>query len=419
MRILIVSTSERIGGASVAANRLMHALRENGIDAKMLVRDKQTNDPNVVALKSSICNKLRFIWERLILFTSNGFNLKKLFEVSIANTGFDITRLAEYKEADLIHLHWINQGMLSLRNLQKIKASGKLVVWTMHDMWPTTGICHYAHACSRFTDSCGKCPFLGSKNRNDLSARTFSKKMDLFKNWDLTIVTVSTWLSKQVLSSPLLREKKVLVVPNTLPLEQFKKLDKLTCRVKLGLPTDNKILVFGAGRIDSPIKGFHLFREALNLLGDRIDIENIHLVLFGNLKTGIGFLEGLPVPFTWLGSVDDEVLVRLYNAADALVASSLYETFGQTLIEAQACGCIPVCFNNSGQTDIVEHLKTGYLAEYLSIESLRDGIVWALNVSGQSLLSKKEDNDMHQRYSAASVSEKYLEVYNIATPSKR
>ena len=51
MRILIINTSERIGGAAVAASRLMESLKNNGIKAKMLVRDKQTDQISVVGLK--------------------------------------------------------------------------------------------------------------------------------------------------------------------------------------------------------------------------------------------------------------------------------------------------------------------------------------------------------------------------------
>lgn len=48
MRVLIINTSERIGGAAIAANRLMEALKGKGIKAKMLVRDKQTDQVTVV-----------------------------------------------------------------------------------------------------------------------------------------------------------------------------------------------------------------------------------------------------------------------------------------------------------------------------------------------------------------------------------
>ena len=141
MRVLIINTSERIGGAAVAAGRLMESLKNNGIKAKMLVRDKQTDQISVVGLKRSWLHVWKFMWERIVIWKANRFKKNDLFAVDIANTGTDITSLPEFQQADVIHLHWINQGMLSLNTIRKILTSGKPVVWTMHDMWPCTGIC--------------------------------------------------------------------------------------------------------------------------------------------------------------------------------------------------------------------------------------------------------------------------------------
>ena len=115
MRVLIINTSERIGGAAIAANRLMEALKNNGIKAKMLVRDKQTDQISVVELKKSWWKVWQFIWERVVIWQANHFKKHNLFAVDIANTGTNITVLPEFTQADVIHLHWINQGMLSLQ----------------------------------------------------------------------------------------------------------------------------------------------------------------------------------------------------------------------------------------------------------------------------------------------------------------
>ena len=136
MRVLIINTSERIGGAAVAAGRLMESLKNNGIKAKMLVRDKQTDQISVVGLKGSWLHVWKFMWERIVIWKANRFKKNDLFAVDIANTGTDITSLPEFQQADVIHLHWINQGMLSLNTIRKILTSGKPVVWTMHAMWP-------------------------------------------------------------------------------------------------------------------------------------------------------------------------------------------------------------------------------------------------------------------------------------------
>ena len=136
MRVLLINTSERIGGAAVAASRLMESLKNNGIKAKLLVRDKQTEQISVVGLERSWLHIWKFVRERITIWRANHFKKHNLFAVDIANTGTDITSLPEFNEADVIHLHWINQGMLSLKGIDKILRSGKPVVWTMHDMWP-------------------------------------------------------------------------------------------------------------------------------------------------------------------------------------------------------------------------------------------------------------------------------------------
>ena len=125
MRVLIINTSERIGGAAVAASRLMEALKNNGIKAKMLVRDKQTDQISVVGLDRNWLTVWKFIWERIVIWKANHFKKNNLFAVDIANTGTDITNLPEFKQADVIHLHWINQGMISLKNLRKILESAR------------------------------------------------------------------------------------------------------------------------------------------------------------------------------------------------------------------------------------------------------------------------------------------------------
>ena len=182
MRVLIVNTSERTGGAAIAANRLMDALRNNGIQAKMMVRDKQTENIAVIGLNKSLWKIWQFIWERVVIWMANHFKKHNLFEIDIANTGTNITSFPEFKEADVIHLHWINQGMLSLNDIRRIRESGKPIVWTMHDMWPFTGICHYAGECTKYMSQCNNCPLLYKGNKKDLSYQTFLRSEALMSD---------------------------------------------------------------------------------------------------------------------------------------------------------------------------------------------------------------------------------------------
>src|SRR5690554_2871871 len=135
MNILIISTSDIHGGAAIASFRLMNALLSRGEKVQMLVRDKRSDHPGVITTGNRLQHSLNFYRERVAIFLHNRLSRKYLFDISIANSGTAITEHPAFRMADVIHLHWINQGMLSLSEIDRIIASGKRVVWTMHDMW--------------------------------------------------------------------------------------------------------------------------------------------------------------------------------------------------------------------------------------------------------------------------------------------
>lgn len=414
MKVLIVNTSERIGGAAIAANRLKDALIEAGIDAKLLVRNKQSNSSDVIGLKKTLWRRWQFIWERIVIWKTNSFKKKNLFAVDIANTGTDITKLTEFKNADIIHLNWINQALLSLKDIDNIIKSGKPVVWTMHDMWTFTGICHIPNDCDKYITECNNCPLLLKSSKKDLSFHTFKRKEKIYSNKNkINIVAVSSWLADKAKQSKLLNDKNISVIPNTLPLSDFKIKNKEDCLKKLSLPNKHMI-VFGAERIDNPIKGVDTLLKAINYIVEKnmIPQKELHLLLFGNIKDPEKLLPRIPITYTYFGTVkDNNILNCIYSASDVVVSTSLYETFGQTLIEAQACGCLPVSFVNSGQADIITHKRNGYAAQYNSYKSIADGIKWAITEGYSSISKKSLREDVILRYSNSIVSEKYIKLY--------
>ena len=415
MKILLVNTSSATGGAAVATRRLMNALEKSGAEVKMLVRDKDDEeDDKVIALSPSWKLKWNFLWERFVIWVHNKLSRKNLFAVDIANIGTDITSLPIFHEADIIHLHWVNQGFLSLKNINKILTSGKPVVWTLHDMWPCTAICHHAHQCNGFVQDCSQCAHLQFPKWENLPHRVFLQKKQIYSKGNLHLVSVSNWLHQQVKRSALTCSLPSSVIPNTLSLQQFKLGDKVEARRQLKLPADKFIVIFGAARIDDPIKGFPLLLKAIDLLisSGRYKKDDLHLAFFGKIKYPTQVLPLIPVDYTDLGWIDNaEKLSVAYASADVVVCASRYETFGQTLIEAQACGCIPVSFGNSGQADIITHLKNGYLAEAYSIDDLANGIHWALTEGKMCISAKDMREEVVQRYSSEVVAEQYITLY--------
>ena len=264
------------------------------------------------------------------------------------------------------------------------------------------------------------CRFLRFPGNNDLAHRVFRKKLKLFSNHDLSIVAVSNWLSTQVKQSALLGNKDIFVIPNVLSLSDFKILDKKISRKELFLP-NKYIILFGAARIDDPIKGFEYLLKAIHLLikQKHFQSEELHLALFGKIKYPQKVLVHIPISYSYFGRIDSShKLSQLYSAADVTVSASLYETFGQTLIEAQACGCIPISFGNSGQSDIIHHKKNGFLADYLSADSLAEGIKWGMT-EGKDILSKESmRNYVFEKYSSKVVANQYLDLYKTVIKKK-
>jgi glycosyltransferase involved in cell wall biosynthesis len=399
-----------MGGAAIAASRLMKALNKHGAKTKMLVRDKQTDDENVISVNRSWLkrkiNFVRFTFERLIIFISNGFNYQNLFAVSIANTGTNISKHPLVRDADIIHLHWINQGFLSLKDIRQLIKTGKPIIWTMHDMWAATGICHYAHDCNKYQDKCQTCFFLRSSGYKDLSPKVFNNKKMLFKGSPITLVACSKWLSGKAQTSAFLQRMSVLSIPNPIDTSVFFPDDVIRCRKELDLPMDKKLLLFGAVNVADKRKGIDYLVEAANLIKN----QDMEIVIFGQAKQEI--TELFPFPIHFMGYMREEKqVVKLYNAVDAYVIPSLEDNLPNTIMESLACGTPCIGFNSGGIPEMIDHKINGYIAEYKSSEDLAKGICWTLFETDYEQLSQNARRKAVECYSEEVVAEQYMEKY--------
>ena len=413
MRVLIVNTSERTGGAAVAASRLMEALNNNGVKAKMLVRDKETDRLTVAAVPGQKWMQFYFLWERFVVWLRLYFNRKHLFEVDIANCGADVTQLPEFQEADVVHLHWINQGMLSLKGIRKILNTGKPVVWTMHDIWPATAICHLTLDCRNFETQCAHCRLLpGNGSTNDLSTQIWKRKQQMLNDRQITFVTCSQWLAGEAQKSALLKGQRVVSIPNPIDTHIYTPKDKQQARQRVGLPTEGRIILFASQRVTNRNKGMGYLLEACRLLAEQYPEkkEDITVAILGGHAEEI---EGqLPFRTCPLGYVNDEQrIVDIYNAADVFVLPSLSENLPNTIMEAMACGVPSVGFRIGGIPEEIDHQQNGYVADYCSSEDLARGIWWTLYEADHEAVRKACLQKVAHNYSQQSVAKRYLEVY--------
>lgn len=411
MKVVLVNHSDNNGGAAVVTYRLMYALKKAGIDASMLVYTKYSGDNNVLNISRRWIRGLLFTLERVRIYFSNGFNRDNLFKVSTADFGHGVASHQLVKEADIVVFSWVNQGLFSFSDIKKISDMGKPIVWTMHDMWCMTGICHHSLKCRNFTNKCGNCMFLGtSAATDDLSHKIWKKKKRAYSQTPISFVAVSNWLKEQAKQSSLLSDKSVEVIHNAFPIDTFPtEID--VDSIPFGLNNKTNYILMGAARLDDHIKGLGYAIEALNILFDEHpDIANTSEVLFfGGIRDENAFNE-LRFPYRHLGILKDPAILRkLYATGKVVLSSSLFETLPGTLIEGMATGCLPVTFDRGGQRDIVEHKRNGYIARFGDTRDFANGIRWALN-------TKVDRRQMHdnigRKFSSDIIAKQYIELFN-------
>ena len=387
MRVLIVNTSENAGGAAVAAGRLVDALNNNGVKAKMMVRDKTTDSLTVASVGGRLRSKWAFLWERWCVFCHLGFSRKNLFSVDMANAGIDITKTREFKEADIVHLHWVNQGMLSLRVIGKILDSGKPVVWTMHDMWPATALCHLTFGCRKYAVECSRCPLLPSVSPfGDMARRVWRHKQALLRRHGaLSFVTCSRWLASEARRSRLLEGVRITSIPNPIDIRTFCPGDKEEARRRLGLPLGRRLILFVAQNLSHSNKGMDYLVEACRMLADgQADADGgFGVVMLGGC--GAELAGNFSVPAYPLGYLSDTEKIVM-----------------------------GVGFNVGGIPEMIDHRKNGYVAAYKSAEDLARGMRWVLQEADRGELCRAAVRKVSVSYSQQSVAMKYIEVYNQA-----
>jgi len=412
MKVLMVNTSETAGGAAIAAKRLMRALNRNGVEANMLVRDKTTDDAHVFALPHQRRMRLRFIAERGIVFAANRLSRSNLWAVDANRFGCDITRLPIFQEADIIHLHWVNQGLLSVGDLARILHSGKPVVWTFHDMWAFTGICHHAESCEGWRHKCGDCLLLAHPAAADLSYTTFARKEKAYKAGRINVIACSDWLADLAREAPLLKGNRVESIPNAIDTEFYVRGDKAAAREALGLPQDKKILLFIAYKATDEKKGFQYLIDAIDLVHKNYPewTREMAVVPVGKesdkLKNAFA-CEAFPQDYV----SDREKLRLLYQAADVLVMPTLRDNLPNTIVEGMACGLPCVGFNVGGLPQMIEDHLTGFLVKFCDVDDLAHKILNLLYSDHYDDFCRNAREKAEQNYSQKYVAERHIEFY--------
>jgi glycosyltransferase involved in cell wall biosynthesis len=414
-KVVHLTAGNLFSGAGKGVVNLHLALLESGVDSWIISSHRPYNPaiPNVDWLLKSLTDRLIFsVRQRLQNHLTRTVYLKRVKLYSFAPFGLPVASNNKVKAADVINLHWINGGMVSLRGIKGIGKLNKPVVWTLRDMWPFTGGCHYSLDCRNFESGCGGCPLLESKRTRDLSYRHFQKKKEALASVDrLYPVAISPWIKEEAEKSKMFGNRPIEMIWNGVDIGEFPIKDKAESKKTLKIPINKKVILIGATDPSHSYKGGALIVPFLKQLKAKFQgkaYSECPLVAFFGRNTE-DYLNYYTDVLEFGFVKDYELLNTIYSSADVFLMPSVQEAFGKTVVESLASGTPVVCFEGTGPGSLIEHKVTGYLACLNSVSSLLDGVVYCFSkgdVKGHCC------REASYGYSHLSSGQKYLKLYD-------
>lgn len=310
---------------------------------------------------------------------------------------YQFLRKVKQYDPDIIHLHNLHGWYINIPMLVAyINKYNKHVVWTLHDCWALTGHCpHYDMiGCDKWKNECHDCPIYNKYPKSYIDS---SKRMHkLKKNWfgsikNLTIVTPSEWLMKQVKLS-YLKDKKCAVINNGIDLDKFRVISDIN-------KSKDKFKLIAVSFGWDEKKGLDAIIELSKLLDDNYEItlvgtdDNVDKILPSSIKS-------------IHRTQNQDELVRLYNESDVFINCTREENFPTVNIEAIACGLPVVTFNTGGSPEIIDE-TCGIVVPKNDVQAM----ACAIKQLSTNPLSKEACRKRALKYDQSEKFEEYIKLY--------
>ncbi len=413
MRITHLSTYDLSGGAARAAYRLHRGLCSVGQESHVVALYKTSLDPTVLQFDRpmEIPTRFRRVIRRCKLErTSREISARpggsSFFSDDRSEHDADVLR--RLPPTDVLNLHWV-AGFFDYRSFFRALPLDLPVVWTLHDMNPFTGGCHFDGGCGRYHEQCGACPQLGSSGQKDFSSQVWARKRAAFSSrggQNIHLVAPSRWLAGEAGGSALFRGRAVDVIPYGIDFGNFQPRDRGLARQKLDIPREASAILFLADSTTEKRKGFGVLLEAMKQLESSVDLR---LIAVGR---GLGKQE-LADRCKAIDYLEDEAALSfVYSAADVFVLPTLQDNFPNTALEALACGLPVVGSRVGGVPEIVRDGFTGLLVEPDSPDALANGVKKLLDSPEQRMeMGANCRRVAVEEYSLERQARRYIELY--------
>lgn len=408
LRILQVSASDRAGGAERSAANLHRAYRALGHDSWLAVGARRTAEPHVLEIPN---DRLRNAWVRwwtsfreqraaplgrvrgagrLTALLRGLGEPRRWADAQLGIEDFAFPGTAQLlalapSRPDILHCHNLHGGYFDLRELPRL--AGRVpTILNLRDAWLLSGHCAFSFQCERWKHGCGKCPDLAlyPAVRRDATAYNWKRKREILAPCRLYVTTPSQWLMDRVhasLLAPAIVESRV--IPNGVDTSDFSPGDKAAARLELGIAAGARVLMFAANGIrGNAWKDYRALLAAIRIIGAAGAAANVVLLAVGETAPPeqVGAATIRFVPFQG----EAATLAKYYRAADIYVHAARIESFGNTLLEARACGLPAVAMAVGG---IPEHVKA------LACDHTADGVRVYERGEATGLLTPAGDGD--------------------------
>lgn len=377
MNVLQINNIDRQGGAARAMIRLHNELLGQGNQSRLLVgRRLDDSDPNTFTISEVGANYLTLADHFMDRY---GGTLEEYCGIHpfVYRSSLKIHRTQLFKWADVIVLRNLHGRYFNIWALPKLSVA-KPVVWRLPDAWALTGHCAFPYECERWRTGCYRCPMLRGEERNyveptptyfDCTRWVWRAKLGIYRNSKLHIVATTEWMKRSIYESILRDAASVTVISNGVDLNVFKPETREVSRLRLGLPIDIPIVLFAAGGLAHPRKGYRYAAEAMKQFDDMPENKAPMLVTMGHVR---GMDKAFPLKrVKHFGFVEDAAQqAMLYATADVFLCPTLAEGQPQVALEALACGAPVVAFDVGPMPEIVIPGETGYLASLKNTDDL-------------------------------------------------
>ena len=405
MNILMIGELYRYGGASEIMELLSHKLKECGHNVVSIYGYNHSDihiEKDVIVLYNK---KNRFIYRmhRYLSFFLDLFFLPNL------PVRYRIRKIIKENKIDIVHFHAMQNNFLSLCDISYLAKKYK-TIFTIHDTWLFTGGCMYFKNCLKWQNTeCNNCienrKFIYSVIKN--TRKNYLQKRKVFLNKNISFITPSIWMENLVKLS-YLRNENVQTINNGIDIDIFTPLkNRNELRLKYGIT--KKTIMFSAGDINNPYKGFDLLIKALNLLDSP---DEYQLLIIGKISN---LIENVNISVVYTGYLTDKTLLNMYyNLADLFILPSREDNFPTVVLEAMASGTPVLAFNIGGLPEEISE-NGGWIEKSLTSYALKEQIekIFSDTAKNEKLIKQREFVSEYCRktFNSNKMAKKYIKIY--------